>query len=187
MGRGQAERLMPMLDELLTETGIGWADLGAIGVGIGPGNFTGIRISIAAARGLALALGIPAIGISRFDALAYGQPRPCVALVDAPRDRIYLQRFTETGAEPPVLCSLRDIEGALARQHGRWIGPHAEDCASRLSGVAAEPTLSCAEAIARIAATRFGVDRPAPPAPLYIRPADAAPARDTAPAILNDA
>ena len=64
MGRGQAERLVPLLQEVLAETGTTWADLTRIGVGIGPGNFTGIRISVATARGLALGLGIPAIGIT---------------------------------------------------------------------------------------------------------------------------
>ena len=62
MARGQAEHLMPMLEEVLAAQGLTWADLDAIGVGTGPGNFTGIRISVAAARGLALGLGIPAVG-----------------------------------------------------------------------------------------------------------------------------
>ena len=64
MGKGQAERLFPLLEDLLSEAGLTWRDLHVIGVGIGPGNFTGIRIAVAAARGLALSLGIPAIGIS---------------------------------------------------------------------------------------------------------------------------
>jgi tRNA threonylcarbamoyl adenosine modification protein YeaZ len=67
MGRGQAERLMPLLEEMLAEAGVGWSDLDRIGVGVGPGNFTGIRISVSAARGLALGLDIPAVGVSGFD------------------------------------------------------------------------------------------------------------------------
>ena len=70
MRKGQAERLMPMIEETLADAKISLSDLTAIGVGIGPGNFTGIRISVSAARGLALALGIPAIGVSLLDALA---------------------------------------------------------------------------------------------------------------------
>ena len=54
MEKGQAERLMPMLAEMLAEAGVGFGDLARIGVGTGPGNFTGVRISVAAARGLAL-------------------------------------------------------------------------------------------------------------------------------------
>lgn len=186
MGRGQAERLMPMLDEILSETGVEWNDLGAIGVGIGPGNFTGIRISVATARGLALALGIPAIGVSRFDSLAFGQPRPCITLVDAPRGRLYLQRFDESGAETPSLSTLGELTSMARHQNLRWIGAHAGECASRLSGVVSEPSVTCVEAIARIAAIRIETNT-TPPAPLYIRPADAAPARDAAPELLDDA
>ena len=54
MSKGQAERLMPMIEEMLAAQGLAWADLAAIGVGIGPGNFTGVRIAVSAARGLAL-------------------------------------------------------------------------------------------------------------------------------------
>ncbi|TGN47811.1 tRNA (adenosine(37)-N6)-threonylcarbamoyltransferase complex dimerization subunit type 1 TsaB, partial [Paracoccus liaowanqingii] len=70
MAKGQAERLMPMLEELLVEAGLGWRDLDVIGVGTGPGNFTGIRVGVAAARGLAVALRIPAIGVGAPEALA---------------------------------------------------------------------------------------------------------------------
>ncbi|PJE34371.1 tRNA (adenosine(37)-N6)-threonylcarbamoyltransferase complex dimerization subunit type 1 TsaB, partial [Pseudooceanicola lipolyticus] len=54
MSRGQAERLLPLLEDMLDRAGLGWRDLDAIGVGTGPGNFTGIRIAVSAARGLAL-------------------------------------------------------------------------------------------------------------------------------------
>lgn len=74
MEKGQAERLMPLLEEVLAEGSLGWADLDALAVGTGPGNFTGVRIAVAAARGLALALGKPALGVSRFEALALGLP-----------------------------------------------------------------------------------------------------------------
>ena len=74
MARGQAEALMPLLDTVLADAGLGWSDFAAIGVGVGPGNFTGIRISVATARGLSLALGVPAIGVDRFAALALDGP-----------------------------------------------------------------------------------------------------------------
>jgi len=85
MARGQAERLVPLLDELLSAAGCALQDVSRIGVGTGPGNFTGIRISVAAARGLALSLGCPAIGVSTLDALAHGLPRPCLTVVLARR------------------------------------------------------------------------------------------------------
>ncbi len=166
MGRGQAERLMPLLEEVLAEGGIGWSDLTAIAVGIGPGNFTGIRISVAAARGLALGLGVPAVGVTSLEAQADGHPRPLLSLIDARRGFLYVQRLTADGDEPAVICPAETAPADLPR-----VGP----------GVAASP----APAIARIAAARLASGVPVPrPAPLYIRSADAAPSRDAPPVIL---
>ncbi|SEK66716.1 tRNA threonylcarbamoyl adenosine modification protein YeaZ [Roseovarius azorensis] len=159
MGRGQAERLMPLLEEVLAAGGATWSDLTRIGVGIGPGNFTGIRISVAAARGLALALGIPAIGISTLDAIRALNGPACLPAVPAPRDQVYVQR---PGAAPDLV--------PLAGITGHSLPP---------------VPATLAETIARLAVTA-PADSP-PPAPLYIRPADAAPARDLPPVILDDA
>ena len=71
MARGQAERLFPLLGELLAGAGVDWRDLSVIGCGTGPGNFTGIRISVAAARGLSLSLGVPAVGVTVTEAMAH--------------------------------------------------------------------------------------------------------------------
>jgi tRNA threonylcarbamoyladenosine biosynthesis protein TsaB len=105
MEKGQAERLIPLLEELLAEGGIGWPDLKALAVGTGPGNFTGVRISVAAARGLALGLGIPAVGVTRLEALAHGLPRPLLVLEDAKRGQVYVQLFTPEG---PGIAHLAD-------------------------------------------------------------------------------
>ena len=72
MKRGQAEQLMPLCQEVLEEANLIWQDISLIGVGIGPGNFTGIRIAVSAARGVALGLGIPAIGVTGFEQLHQG-------------------------------------------------------------------------------------------------------------------
>ena len=66
MARGQSERLLPLIEEAMAESGLGYADLAAIAVTTGPGGFTGARIGLAAARGLALASGKPAIGVGSF-------------------------------------------------------------------------------------------------------------------------
>ena len=166
MAKGQAERLMSLLEEMLAEAGIGWADLCAIGVGTGPGNFTGVRISVAAARGLALGLGIPALGVTALEAAAFGATLPAQVVLDARRDEVYAQSFTDHGPGPAQLVA------AAARPKGDVIG---------LGGMA--PKFAIAEAIARITALRFRAPQPRP-APFYLRSADAAPPSDQPPVIL---
>ena len=171
MEKGQAERLIPLLEELLAEAGLGWPDLKALAVGTGPGNFTGVRISVAAARGLALGLGIPAIGVTRLEALAYGLPRPLRVIEDARRGEVYVQDFTDSGPGPARLARA-DSVAPLSNLTGSAAGPDA-----------LSPALPLAEAIARIAAAR--ADQPQPrPAPFYLRGADAAPPPDPPPVIL---
>ena len=70
IGKGHAEHLMAVIGPPLSEAGIGYGDLGAIAVSVGPGSFTGVRVGVSAARGLALALKMPAIGVTTLEALA---------------------------------------------------------------------------------------------------------------------
>ncbi|MFY1713810.1 tRNA (adenosine(37)-N6)-threonylcarbamoyltransferase complex dimerization subunit type 1 TsaB [Tritonibacter mobilis] len=180
MAKGQAERLMPLLEELLTEGGVTWADLDAIAVGIGPGNFTGIRISVSAARGLALGLDVPAIGVSSLEAQAFGQEKPVISSLDARRDHLYLQ----IDAEHPGLFTTDNLPPLATG--ARCIGHRADEIAARCGGTVAVARYPMAEAIARVAATRLAQpDLPAP-APLYLREADAAPSREQPPALLDD-
>ena len=169
MEKGQAERLIPMLEELLAEGGIGWGDLRALAVGTGPGNFTGVRIAVAAARGLALGLGIPAVGVTRLEALAHGLPRPLVVIEDARRDQVYVQLFTPEGPGPAHLAD-RIVPACPATGSGAGEG-------------ALPPALPLAEAVARIGAARAATPQPSP-APFYLRGADAAPPSDPPPVIL---
>lgn len=162
MARGQAEHLVPLLEEMLAAADLAWRDLSALGVGTGPGNFTGIRISVATARGLSLGLGIPAIGVSGFETVAHGAARPVTVALPAPRERAYVQQFDGGEAGPARLIDLADVP------------------AHALPPLPAEEAVA---RIARIAAGRLGGNN-ARPAPLYVRPADAAPSRDAAPVIL---
>ncbi len=157
MDRGQAERLLPMLEEMLAEAGLGWPVVDGIGVVTGPGNFTGVRLAVAAARGLAMALGIPAVGVSRFEALA-----------DRPGD---------------VTVTLADKRGRFSQsfRDGRPLAPPAAAPAD----TPAEAALADPVVVARLAALRIG-EAP-PPAPLYLRPADAMPSSDPVPVLLDDA
>src|SRR5690606_9789500 len=70
LGKGHAEHIMAIIGEALERAGLGYDAVGAVAVSVGPGSFTGVRVGVAAARGLALALKIPAIGVSTLEALA---------------------------------------------------------------------------------------------------------------------
>ena len=74
MDRGQSEILIPMVREVLAEAGTDFPSIDVFGVTVGPGAFTGLRIGLAAARGMALASGRPLVGVSTFEAVAYGVP-----------------------------------------------------------------------------------------------------------------
>ncbi|ATX66438.1 tRNA (adenosine(37)-N6)-threonylcarbamoyltransferase complex dimerization subunit type 1 TsaB [Roseinatronobacter bogoriensis] len=177
MARGQAERLIPLLEDILATAGKDWRDLNALAVGVGPGNFTGIRISVSAARGLALGLGIPAIGVSIFEARAEGLPRPLCVVEDARRGEVYMQRFSNE-AEDPVLMDHAEL---ASKVDAALVGSAADGAVTGLPVLEAHYSLS--EAIARVAARKFGTPQPRP-APLYIRAADAAPGADLPPKVL---
>ena len=191
MERGQAERLIPLLEELLAAEGLGWRDLGAIGVGTGPGNFTGIRIAVSAARGLALGLGIPAVGVSSFDLLADGRGGgPLLLSLPAPRGQSYVQRHDARGpVGAPDLLGEADSPAVSA---GCQVVGHDAACIAARVGSALPPVDAAAVSadigarIAAIAARRLqAATSPLPrPAPLYVRPTEAAPMRDAAPVIL---
>ncbi|MBT2130469.1 tRNA (adenosine(37)-N6)-threonylcarbamoyltransferase complex dimerization subunit type 1 TsaB [Aliiroseovarius lamellibrachiae] len=185
MAKGQAERLMPLLQEVLDAGGATYQDLDAIGVGIGPGNFTGIRISVAAARGLALSLGVPAVGVSTLEAMALGQDHTVLISLDARRDMVYTQLFNSGTQSAPMLGTLDNIPLPPARAEAAVMGHRAEEIAELTGGSVLDPTYPLAEAIARKAQMRMhNADLPRP-APLYLRAADAAPPRDPAPVILD--
>jgi tRNA threonylcarbamoyl adenosine modification protein YeaZ len=97
--RSRAQTLLEDVDALLRQGGAHPRDLGALAVGIGPGSFTGVRIGLAAARGLALSLDLPGAGVSTLDALAAGAPG-ALPVIDARRREI----FTVAGGERVVLA-----------------------------------------------------------------------------------
>lgn len=185
MARGQAEHLMPLLDDVLAQAGVDYAQLTALAVCSGPGNFTGIRISVSAARGLALSLGIPAVGVSMLDALAYGISGEALVTLDARRGAIYAQRFRDGHAvDAPELTTAQDV---MAPVGAICLGEQNAQIAARIGGVVgAGDVIAAPETFARIAADRLRaggtLDRPAP---LYIRPADAALPTEAPPRMLD--
>jgi len=99
MARGHAEALMPLILDVLAAGGTGFADLGEVAVGVGPGSFTGIRIALAAARGIALAAGLPLHGVDSFSAVAAALPdgvlgsRALLVAIDSKREALFGQYF----------------------------------------------------------------------------------------------
>ena len=154
MAKGQAERLVPLLGDLLARAGVAWADVGLIVVGTGPGNFTGIRISVSLARGLALGLGVPAIGVNGFEVMGDA----AAVSIPASRGQFYLKR----PGQPP---SIVDAEPPGVRRPGDLDLP------------------AYILRLAQVGQAKAATPQPRP-APYYLRGADAAPASDPPPVIL---
>ena len=93
MLRGHQERLAPLVAEAMAEAGVGFAALDRVGVTVGPGSFTGLRVGLAFAKGLSVALSIPCVGVGTLEALAASDARVggkegfIAAVIDARRDR----------------------------------------------------------------------------------------------------
>lgn len=188
--RGHAEALLPMVEEVRRRSAIDYDALDLLAVTVGPGTFTGIRIGLAAARGLALASGVPLAGVTTLEAVAAGLAAEArgadavLAVLDARRAQVYAQLFDGDllpVAPPRTVTAARAAE--LARG-GRAVvvgtgapllRPYVEAADSGLRFVDA-PALPDAAVVARIAARR-GLPKPAapPPAPLYLRSPDATP------------
>lgn len=186
MQRGQSERVMPLVEEVMQEAAQDYAGLAAIAVTVGPGGFTGARIGLAAARGLALAWGLTAIGVSSFlaHAAATGKDerrdRQVFAALESRREEIYLQAFTAAlDAEgPPRVCLPEEIPAALGAAPVLLCGDAAARAAEAAGGgcdamLSAAPRQAQAAVVARLVA---GWPQPdstaAAPRPVYLRAPD---------------
>ena len=129
MEAGHAEALLPLIDRIVARVPRGFDALTRVAVTIGPGSFTGIRIGVAAARAIALACGIPAVGVSTLSALAapaitVGARPPIVAAIDARHGNVYVQSFGARGETlvGPALMSAAEAARALGLGPLRLIG-----------------------------------------------------------------
>lgn len=176
--KGQDQVLFGILESLLTQTNLSFADVAAIGVGVGPGNFTGVRIAVSAAKGLAMSLNIPAVGVNGFQQALYMAPTGTAAVISAPRGQVYIGRSDHEGQ----LYAADDVPQAL--QGAKYLAGSAASALSKEHGIPVfEGPQNPAIAIAYIASdAKNHIGRM--PKPLYLKPADAAPSRTPAPVIV---
>jgi tRNA threonylcarbamoyladenosine biosynthesis protein TsaB len=186
MVRGHAEALMPLLQRVMNQARITFADIDRIAVTTGPGSFTGLRVGIAAARGIALAADKPAVGLSTL--AAYAAPHmaadaklPVVAAIDARHAQVYLQVFAPGGHSftTPRLAPLREAVQAAAATPSCIVGSAAHAVAAALSAGDATPAVVDARAAPDIAwVARMGAvvaEDQSPLKPQYLRAPDAQP------------
>ena len=186
MARGHAEAVMPLIARVMDLAGVDFADLDRIAVTTGPGSFTGLRVGISAARGIALAAGKPAVGLSTLAGfaaplIAEDDTTHVVAAIDARHDQVYLQVFGIGGRTlgAPRVATLRDAARAAITGPARIVGSAANQVAAAWPRGAEPPLLvehrSAPEIgwIARLgAAAADGYGRPTP---LYLPPPEARP------------
>ncbi|MEO5756302.1 MAG: tRNA (adenosine(37)-N6)-threonylcarbamoyltransferase complex dimerization subunit type 1 TsaB [Mesorhizobium sp.] len=182
LGKGHAEHLMAVIDAAFKESRVGYADLGAVAVSIGPGSFTGLRVGVSAARGLALALKIPAIGVTTLEALAAQAAtnfpgRAVLAVLDAGREEIHAALYDELFglAYGPAVTTLAEAAAMAAETSAVLTGTAAMQIAASAGRTFdIGPTTATADiaVYARLAATKGAGEKPKP---LYLRGADAKP------------
>lgn len=186
MLRGHAEALLPLLQRVMQQAGFGFPDIDRIAVTTGPGSFTGLRVGIAAARGIALAAEKPAVGLSTLSAyaaphIASDERFPVVAAIDARHNHVYLQVFAPGGGlfTAPRLAPLREAVRAAAEASSFIAGSAAQLVAAGLTADDPVPVAVDASAAPDIAwVARMGAVVPEEQAPLkpqYLRAPDAQP------------
>lgn len=182
MARGHAERLLPMVREAMAAASLGFESLDLIAVTIGPGHFTGLRVGLAAAQGLSLALNLPLAGVTTLEAIAAAAApgaAPLAVALESKRADLYLQVFAAGRALAGPIAATPEL---LAR--GPWppgVLALAGDGAPRLEPALAAagrrsrrigPDLPDAVAVARVAALRHGTPSAIAAEPLYLRSPD---------------
>lgn len=183
IGKGHAERLMDVVAGVLAEGSATYGDLARIVVAVGPGSFTGIRVGVSAARGLSLALGVPAVGVGVLEALVephLGGHSTVLAVQDARRGEIYVALHASDGAVlrepaaimPGALLAFVEMAGGGLLITGSGAAIAAEALAGRDARIVGASGLPAIADIASVGANRAPE---APVRPLYLRLADAKP------------
>lgn len=182
MAKGHSERLAGFARDAMAEAGSGFGTIDRIGVTVGPGSFTGLRVGLAFAQGLGAALNRPVVGLSSLDALAAsGEGGAAAALIDARRGQVYARFWTHgaAGGAADGPAEALSLEAANERIAGlppgaALIGSGAALFAEAFPALVQTPLAGPApEALARL--TAAADPAASPPRPLYLRAPDAAP------------
>jgi len=185
------EELMPAVAQMLAQAGVAPGALRAVAVALGPGSFTGLRVGLAAAKGLALAHGLTLLGIPTLDVVAYphqAQPVPIIAVLQAGRGRVYWAPYAHgpggwAAQEPPRLSTLPELANTVVRPMmfvGEVSTADRETLISWAGGARANflsSALSLRRAgyLAELGWRRFDAgeaDDPAPLSPIYLQQPD---------------
>jgi tRNA threonylcarbamoyladenosine biosynthesis protein TsaB len=187
LARGHAERLMPMLRDVMAEAEVAFSGLDLIAVTTGPGSFTGIRVGLAAARGLALASALPLLGVTAFEAIVAAVPPAerrggaLIVAIDSRRDDLFIQSFAADGAAlsapaalaPAALAAAVPAGDLLLAGDGAARARDALAARGRPARLARSDGPPDAADIAALALARWQPGTlPALPLPLYLRPPD---------------
>lgn len=180
LGKGHAEFLPGQIEAIIKEAGVSFNDIDRIAVNIGPGSFTGIRVGVAMARGLALALKKTAVGVnnlevSAFEAIKAFPAHPVVVIQEAAFDRFFVAAYDQNGHETtaPQNCGLEDIKTLLLPKTV-LTGSGAQKIADALQADITIFTKPHAD-IATFALIGGSKPVAGKPAPLYLRAPDAKP------------
>jgi tRNA threonylcarbamoyladenosine biosynthesis protein TsaB len=174
---GHAERLMPMIEQVMEGAGLAFSDLHRLAATVGPGSFTGVRVGVAAARGLALASGLPAVAATSLAVMAHGADRQLgasrdgrllVVAVGAHRGKVFAQLFEEVaalvGRKPAIVVGSAAL--ALA------------DAIAAVGGEAQAHLVDLQPDAGSLALMAEGLTPAGPLRPLYLRPPDVRPQAD---------
>ena len=189
MKRGHAEALMPLIARVMKASGVGFAALDRVAATTGPGSFTGLRVGLSAARGIALAAGKPVVGVTTLTAFAApivsaNSEHPVISAVDARHDHVYFQVLGGDGGSliKPNVAPVAEALDAARFGAPHLVGNAANILAERWPADAPPPfkvDQQAAPDIAWVAWLGVAVTPESSPArPYYLRAPDAKPPKD---------
>jgi tRNA threonylcarbamoyladenosine biosynthesis protein TsaB len=190
MRRGHAEALMPLIARVMTQSGLSFSALDRVAATTGPGSFTGLRVGLSAARGIALAANKPVVGVTTLTAYAaavvseHGE-HPVIAAIDARHDHVYFQVVGGDGTSliAPQVAPIAEAIAAWRFGAPLLVGNAAKILSDHWPAHAAPPVKVDAQPspdIAWVAWLGAAVDpQSAPARPYYLRAPDAKPSKDT--------